>query len=60
MPYVQSILNEAISHFDKLKEVMNKHPNAFSINYSGDEGYILSIDLDLIETPPTEGDSNTE
>ncbi|WP_163407136.1 hypothetical protein [Flavobacterium ajazii] len=56
MPYTQSIVEEACLHFDKLKEVMDKHPNAFQMEYIKEDGYVLSINLDLIEPPLSEQD----
>jgi len=58
MAYVQSILNEVVLHFDKLKKVIDKHPDAFKLAYIKDDGYTLFTDLDLIEIPPNEEDSN--
>lgn len=60
MPYVNSVLEEVFLHFDKLKKVIDKHPNAFSFIYTKDTGYTLSIDLDLIENPLLEEDELLE
>lgn len=56
MSSVQSVINESIEIFDKLKEVMDKYPKAFEINFDKEKGYFMSIDLDLIEIHQEEED----
>lgn len=56
MACTQSVIEEVILHFDKLKEVMDKYPHAFNLIFKEEGGYILSLDFDLIETPQKEED----
>lgn len=49
MQYIQSIIEKASSSFYDLKVIIDKHPNAFQIQYDNETGYSLFIDLDLIE-----------
>ena len=46
----QDILNELCFHFDKIKILMDKYPNAIQI-LNKEDGCNLEVNLDLIEIP---------
>lgn len=50
----QDILNELVLHFDKIKSLMDKYPNAIHILNNDEDGYHLDVNLSLIEIPPEE------
>ena len=45
------IIEDLSPHFEKMKEVIDKYPKAFSLKWESSEGYILSIDFDLLTHP---------
>lgn len=49
MPTHQEILNELSTHFDKVKALMDKYPNAIEILWTKDTGYFFVVDIDLLD-----------
>ena len=50
----QHILNELFLHFDKMKVIIDKYPNAIKILENEETGCCLDVNLDLIEIHPEE------
>tara|TARA_R110001583_G_C5529391_1_gene398397 strand:- start:370 stop:543 length:174 start_codon:yes stop_codon:yes gene_type:complete len=42
-------LDEISKPFDELKKAMDKHPNAFKLFYSEEEGYGLEVNMDSLK-----------
>lgn len=43
-------IDELGTKFDDLKVVLDKYPLSFSLNYSKNEGYILEVDEDFLNS----------
>lgn len=50
----QDILNELCLHFDKIKILMDKYPNAIQILNNEENGCHLVVNIDFIEILPEE------
>lgn len=54
MPTTQEVLDELFLHFDKIKSLMDKYPNAIHILNNEEDGCHLEVNLSLIEILPQE------
>ena len=43
------VVEEVVPKFSELKAIIDKYPNAFSIAYNSDSGYIIQSDLTRLE-----------
>ncbi|CAM3162220.1 hypothetical protein [Flavobacterium frigoris] len=59
MPTPQDILNKLLFHFDNIKDLMDKYPDAIHIFKDKEYVYRLEVNIDLLEIPP-DGDSLIE
>ncbi len=60
MPLVHEVTKKVCDHFEEIRPLMNKYPNAFQLHYDNEKGYWFLIDLDLIKIPPEEEHLNLE
>lgn len=54
----KEIIDDVAPRFEEIKPILDKYPKAFSLVWSDETGYCLSIDLDFLEHLSESADSS--
>lgn len=52
----KEIINDVAQRFEEVKPMLDKYPKSFSLIWSEENGYCLSVDLDCLERLPVSAD----